>query len=215
MSVDKKLQDNLFTFIGRNGKKALLLFVLFWAIFYFLIDTFDNYQRIPPVTIAAVLSTLFYCAAFYLLFYLYAQLKMSLAGAQEINLSHKMSFGFKIALILIMLPNFMRTIATITEGDMSLLAIIIILFLIPTWILFSILIKKMLSGFYVLAVIFLGLAIMTAAAFLQAPLLESITKSRAFLSEFLDFISTIFFPAFLINLFFIELPTMLKKDTPI
>lgn len=202
-----------FSFIGQNKLKAFLLFALFWLIFYFLINKFDKYQRVPPVTIAAVLSTIFYLTSFSFISYFYTRLKSNLAEAKEISLSDKLGLGLRIAIALIMAPSFVKILVHITEGNILLLILIIVLFLIPAWVFFSVFIKKMLDSFFLMAILFLGSTIISATLFFDAPFFENISRAYTFLNGFLGFISAVFFPALLISLIFIEIPDLMRRKS--
>lgn len=200
-----------FSFIGQNKLKAFLLFVFFWILFYFLIPEDNSLERIMPTTVAAGLSTIMYSVSFFFISYLYNGLKTSLSEVKEVSLSDKIGFGLVIAITAVMAPSFIKTLIDIVEGDISLLVLIIVLFLIPFWIIFSVIIKKMLNEFYKLAVIFILLAIISGAIFFNAPFFENISRAYNFLTGFLNFISVLFFPAFLVSIIFIEIPNLLRK----
>lgn len=200
-----------FSFIGQNKLKAFLLFVFFWILFYLVIPENNSIERIMPTTVAAVLSTFLYTVSFFFISYLYAGLKNNLAEVKRISLSDKIGLGLKIAITAVMAPSFIKTLIDIVEGDISLLVLIIVLFLVPFWIFFSVIMKKILNELYKLAVIFILLAVISGAIFFNAPLFENISRAYSFLTGFPDFISVLFFPAFLISIIFIEMPNLLRK----
>lgn len=199
-----------FSFIGKNKLKTSVLFVFFWVLFYFLSDRFNLRERIAPVTVLAILSTVFYIFTLLFVYYLYVRLKNKLTKTEEISLGDKIIFGLKIVIILAMAPNFFKILFDMTDNDISLLAIIVLL-LIPAWIVFSILVKKILDSFYVLAIIFIVSIIITSTIFFKTPFFENILQVQTFLNGFMGFISSVFFPSLLISLIFFEIPKMLRK----
>lgn len=190
-----------------------MLFVLFWIIFYFLLISESDKFQLLIVTFVAILSTIFYLFSFLIISYFYIRLKNNLAEAKKVNLGDKIIFGLRIAIMLAIAPSFIKTLTHITEGNISLLILLIVLFLIPTWMIFSVIIKKWFDSFYLLAVIFLSLIIIFASIFFNAPFLENISSSYVFLTGFFNFISIILFPALLISLIFIEIPSLLRKKS--
>lgn len=200
-----------FSFIGQNKVKVFLLFCVFWIIFYSLIPENNPVERIMPTTVAAGLSTITYSVAFLFILYLYNSLKASLAETSKVSLSDKIGLVLKIAITAAMAPDFIKTLVEIVGGDISLLIFIVVLFLIPFWIIFAVMIKRMLNEFYKLAVIFILLAVISGVIFFNAPFLKNIVHVYDFLTGVMNFFSAIFFPAFLVSIVFIEIPNLLEK----
>ncbi len=191
----------------------LVMFVTFFVVYSFLFTSIDKksgYSLLMPITVSTVLSTIFYLVVWWVVRLLYNYAKEKMNKANTVLPPDKLKIAMSIVLCLLIFPSFLGVMKGISNEGLLVFVLVLMLFLIPTWVLFSFVINIYLKASYIYFLIIIVAIIFLNGIFFQTSIFESL-KLIEFLNGFMGFVAGLFFPSLVINLVFIEIPNYFKK----
>lgn len=187
-----------FSFARRHWKKVLLEAGMMFVLSYFIImgsiakQAQSIFDIILPIIILTVLFTAMYTFSWYFLFVVYRKRASEIVYPIGSGTKGTAVFIFKVATTIVLIPEFIRIMSSFFAYGNAVFAVIIML-LVPYWILFSIMIRRMLNSLYAMGLLLL-LFLLVGMVF-WGILPGDFLKGISFLEGYMDFVSAVFLPA--------------------